>query len=159
MTHQKDSGSPDEFGQRENGEPDVELTVDAEREARNAQHIEAERYERLDVTLAAITLRMGQCQEIVKQGREIFDESWILRNAAHSTLMQIGEATKDLPNAFRSAMKDVSWRAMIRTRDKTAHQYDQIDWDIVWVTISRDIPQDHERVRKIQADRAPGTQI
>ena len=46
MTHQKDSGSPDEFGQRENGEPDVELTVDAERKARNAQHIEAERYER-----------------------------------------------------------------------------------------------------------------
>ena len=66
-------------------------------------------------------------------------------------MIQIGEAAKDLPASFRGDIATVSWLLLIKTRDKAAHQYDQIDWDIVWTTISRDVPKDYAQVLLTQA--------
>ena len=52
----------------------------------------------------------------------------------------IGEATKCLPDTFRSAYPQIPWKAMAGMRDKLIHQYMGVDLRVVWKTATEDIP-------------------
>lgn len=47
------------------------------------------------------------------------------------SLEVIGEATKNIPKSVRQKYKNVPWRQMAQMRDKIAHFYFGIDYDIV----------------------------
>lgn len=53
----------------------------------------------------------------------------------------IGEATKCLPDTFRSAYPQIPWKAMAGMRDKLIHQYTGVDLRVVWRTVAEDIPE------------------
>ncbi|MCG9887292.1 MAG: DUF86 domain-containing protein [Cyanobacteria bacterium] len=53
----------------------------------------------------------------------------------------MGEATKRLSKEFRDQHPEVPWGDMAGMRDIIAHQYDQIDLDIVWQVIQQNIPK------------------
>jgi uncharacterized protein with HEPN domain len=53
----------------------------------------------------------------------------------------IGEATKNLPAAIRNRHKEVPWKYMARIRDKIAHFYFGIDYEIVWDVIKKNLPE------------------
>jgi uncharacterized protein with HEPN domain len=44
----------------------------------------------------------------------------------------IGEATKRLSQTFRQQHPEISWREMAGMRDVIVHEYDQLDFDVVW---------------------------
>jgi uncharacterized protein with HEPN domain len=44
----------------------------------------------------------------------------------------IGEATKRLSSIFRQQHPEIPWREMAGMRDVIVHEYDQLDFDIVW---------------------------
>lgn len=48
----------------------------------------------------------------------------------------------------------MKWKALIATRDRAAHLYNLIDWDVIFITISRDIPNDARAIRAAIAARA-----
>ena len=52
----------------------------------------------------------------------------------------LGEAVKRLSPEFRQQHPEIAWRAMAGTRDRIIHQYDQVDLDIVWAVVQREIP-------------------
>lgn len=110
-------------------------------------------WERLHETLSAIERRLSVCVRLAADGRGVFfgtDER--TRYAAHSALIQLGEAAKDLPEQFRTSHPDVDWRPMIAMRNRASHAYDLIDWEIIWTTITRDAPIALEAIRSILAD-------
>jgi uncharacterized protein with HEPN domain len=53
----------------------------------------------------------------------------------------MGEATKRLSREFPEQHPEAPWDDIAGMRDIVAHQYDQIDLDIVWQVIQRNIPE------------------
>jgi uncharacterized protein with HEPN domain len=52
----------------------------------------------------------------------------------------IGEAARRVSTATRDAHSQVPWRSMVLMRNVVIHQYDQVDLDIVWETVTNDLP-------------------
>src|SRR4030043_490535 len=62
------------------------------------------------------------------------------RDAVVRNLEVIGEAIKSLPEDFRLHYPTVNWRGFAEMRDKLIHQYFGVDWEIVWKTLQKTIP-------------------
>lgn len=52
----------------------------------------------------------------------------------------IGEAARQLPNDVRLKYPIVPWKQIVGARDKVIHEYFGIDIEIIWKTISEDLP-------------------
>lgn len=61
----------------------------------------------------------------------------------------IGEATKKLPQDFKSEHSHVEWKKMAGTRDVLIHDYFGVDWEIVWNVITTKLPQLKEDIENI----------
>jgi uncharacterized protein with HEPN domain len=66
--------------------------------------------------------------------RDIKTQSAILHQ-----LLVIGEAVKRLSEEFRGQHPQIPWTRIAGMRDKLIHQYDAVDLDEVWKTITKDI--------------------
>lgn len=56
-------------------------------------------------------------------------------------LMVIGEAARRTPDTIRNAHRLIPWTQMIGMRNRLAHEYDGIDSETVWITVTRDLPR------------------
>ena len=63
------------------------------------------------------------------------------KRAVCMTLINIGELVKNLSDEFRMAHNHIPWRAISGLRDITAHKYQTLRMEDVWLTATRDIPQ------------------
>jgi uncharacterized protein with HEPN domain len=61
----------------------------------------------------------------------------------------IGEATTALTLEFRSEHNDIPWRSMINMRNRLVHSYLDIDIEVVWKTISEDLPQLESYIQRL----------
>jgi uncharacterized protein with HEPN domain len=52
----------------------------------------------------------------------------------------IGEATRRLSPGIMDAHKEIPWSRMIGMRNIMSHQYDNINFEIVWKVVQTDIP-------------------
>jgi uncharacterized protein with HEPN domain len=53
----------------------------------------------------------------------------------------LGEATKRLSQNFRQQHPEIPWREMAGMRDVIVHEYDQLDFEIIWDVIHRKLPE------------------
>jgi uncharacterized protein with HEPN domain len=61
----------------------------------------------------------------------------------------IGEATKKLPQHFRSQYPQIEWTEIAGLRDVLIHNYFGIDYDLVWNVVSNDIPELQHELQRI----------
>jgi len=61
----------------------------------------------------------------------------------------IGEATKHIPKSLRLKHVEVPWKEIIGT-SKVIHEYFGVDIEILWKTISEDIPALKKQIDKIK---------
>ena len=52
----------------------------------------------------------------------------------------IGEAANRVPPDLQATADTIPWAQIIATRNRLIHGYDQIDPDIVWAILTRDLP-------------------
>ncbi|MBF0260623.1 MAG: DUF86 domain-containing protein [Magnetococcales bacterium] len=86
----------------------------------------------------------------------------MLLHALIRCLEVIGEAAGDLSDACRDQATHVPWRAMIAMRNRLIHGYFDVDHEIVWLTVTRRLPDLVTRVRDLLSEIAspsvpPGT--
>ncbi len=55
-------------------------------------------------------------------------------------LLVLGEATKRLSASFRAHQPQIPWKMIAGMRDKLIHEYDDVDLDAVWKTVTADLP-------------------
>ena len=53
----------------------------------------------------------------------------------------IGEAMKNLPKEFKKAHPEIAWRDAQDMRNVLIHEYFEIDYGIVWQTVTKFIPK------------------
>lgn len=64
----------------------------------------------------------------------------------------IGEAAKRLPEDLRQGYPDIPWKGMAGMRDRIIHGYDNVDLQIVWDVVKRDIPEIKPKIERILMD-------
>ncbi|MCL4458227.1 MAG: DUF86 domain-containing protein [Nitrospirae bacterium] len=74
------------------------------------------------------------------------------QNAVVWQIHIVGEATKNLPESIREKYKEVPWKYMARIRDKIAHFYFGIDYEIVWKVIKEKLPGIRPTIENILKD-------
>ena len=55
-------------------------------------------------------------------------------------LIRIGEGVNRIPTAILERFDDQPWRQIVAMRNFAAHQYDDLDPQRVWRTVTRDVP-------------------
>ena len=61
----------------------------------------------------------------------------------------IGEAVNNLPADFKAKYPEIPWQKIIGMRNKVLHEYFGIDWDILWQTIEKSIPELKKQINRI----------
>jgi len=64
----------------------------------------------------------------------------------------IGEASRGVSGQFREAHPDLPWKSMTGMRDRLIHAYFDVNLDVVWETVTEDLPPLITKLEKIVAD-------
>lgn len=64
----------------------------------------------------------------------------------------IGEAARSISEEFRDSHPDLSWKSMVGMRDRLIHGYFDVNLDVVWETVTQDLPSLIAQLEKIVAD-------
>jgi uncharacterized protein with HEPN domain len=105
--------------------------------------------ERLEHILAAI--------DVIENGLETYSKEELLNNRLlyYGLVKQIeiiGEAANMLTHEFRDAHTEVDWRPIVAMRNVLVHDYIHISKDILWITITQDIPHFKVHIDKFYAE-------
>ena len=81
-----------------------------------------------------------------------FEADFRINFAVVRALEIIGEAAKRLPDDLRLRYPDIPWKGMAGMRDRIIHGYDNVDLQIVWDVVKRDIPELKPKIELILMD-------
>lgn len=82
-----------------------------------------------------------------------FKESELLIAAASYKMQIIGEAASHLPKTIQEKI-DSPWKKMIGMRHVLVHGYDDVEIDILWVTIKNDLKVLEKEIKKYLQDHS-----
>jgi len=88
--------------------------------------------------------------------KENFGNNQKLKDSIVRRLEIIGEAVKNIPNDFKEKYPAVPWKKIAGLRDIIIHTYFNIDLDITWEIIKKDLPDLKEKILKIKKDLEEG---
>lgn len=93
----------------------------------------AERLRDILEAIAAIE-RYSNCEKRAFERDELL-QTWFVRN-----LQIIGEAARTIPEEVRELAPAVPWPQIAGMRNILVHGYFEIDTDLVWDAVTRDVP-------------------
>ncbi|MEW6556170.1 MAG: DUF86 domain-containing protein [Elusimicrobiota bacterium] len=73
-------------------------------------------------------------------------------DAVERNFITIGEAANMISKEFQEKHIDIPWRDMNDMRNIVAHEYYEIDYDIIWHTIKEDLPTLKIKIEKLHKD-------
>ncbi len=80
--------------------------------------------------------------------RDAFDQDDRTIDAVVRNLQIVGEAAKAIPESVRAAYPNVEWKKIAGLRDILAHQYFEVDLDIIWDVLQNKLPELDRELRK-----------
>lgn len=89
---------------------------------------------------------------IQKLSFEEFKNSKDSKDACIRRLEIIGEAVKNISAEIKRKYPKIEWKQIAGTRDRIIHVYFDVDLDIVWNILTRDIPILKNEMNKIYSE-------
>ena len=81
-----------------------------------------------------------------------YDTNRLLRRTLAYLILVIGEAASQLSRDFRDRHPQIPWEAIISMRHKIVHDYLSVDEDIVWETVTEELPVLIKELEGIEAN-------
>jgi len=81
---------------------------------------------------------------------------WLATAALERFLEIVGEGVKRLPLDLRSRYPWVPWKEIAGTRDHLSHGYDDVDYQVLWDAVQKDVPVLLATVEQMLIDLAGG---
>ncbi len=78
------------------------------------------------------------------------------KSAVVRKITNIGEAAKNIPKMIRVRYRSIPWKDMAKMRDKIAHQYFGIDYELVWGVIKKELSAIKPEIEKIMQEIGHG---
>lgn len=78
---------------------------------------------------------------VAGKSREEFESNKLLQSAVLHELSIIGEAAARISETLRESTPNLPWREICGFRNQIVHAYFSLDLDIVWETVSGDLPE------------------
>lgn len=91
--------------------------------------------------LVHIRAWLDRVDQIVERGRNAYLADDLLQEAGDSLMMKLGEAANRLSKLDVLAPDGVDWALAVANRNFLIHQYDEINRELTWLTLSRDLPE------------------
>ena len=66
---------------------------------------------------------------------------WQATAALERFIEIVGEGVKRLPMDLRSRYPSVPWKEIAGTRDHLSHGYDDVDYQVLWDAVQKDVPE------------------
>ena len=103
--------------------------------------------ERLRDILEAIS----NLERYAGRGRGPFEQDELIQNYFLRQLQIIGEAARALPQEVRALAPEIPWKNIVGMRAVLVHGYFDIDTDVVWSAVDKDIPALKPQVERLLA--------
>jgi uncharacterized protein with HEPN domain len=87
----------------------------------------------LDYAREAVSLTQGR-------SRADLDHDRLLNLALVQLVTMVGEAANHVSKEVQAQYSEIAWPVIVSTRNRLIHGYDIIDLDILWQTITEDLP-------------------
>jgi len=86
------------------------------------------------------------------RSRRDLDTDQMLNLSLIRLLEVIGEAARGVSDPLREAHPEVAWKKMTGLRDRLIHGYFDVNLDIVWETVTQDLPSLIATVEKLTVE-------
>lgn len=80
---------------------------------------------------------------------EEFYQSDLILSAVVRKFEIMGEAAKRIPDEIRLANPEIPWKQMAGFRDVLIHDYDGLNLNTIWVTITLHLPELEKQIKSI----------
>lgn len=82
-----------------------------------------------------------KAKEFIKgRSRDDLDSHEMLALAVVRLLEVLGEAARSVSQEFKNRHSEITWKQISGTRDRLIHGYFDVDLDIIWAILTRDLP-------------------
>src|SRR5947209_1428120 len=85
------------------------------------------------------------CEKVLRYTAGLTFEQFVADERTYDAVLRnlsiIGEAVKQVPQAFRDQYPDLEWRKIARFRDIVVHHYFAVDEQIVWDIVQNKAPE------------------
>ncbi len=99
----------------------------------------------LDAAREAVAFSQGRTRADLNTDRKL--------NLSLVRLLEIiGEAARAISLQFRQKHSDLPWKSMVGMRDRLIHGYFDVNLDVVWETVTQDLPFLVAQLQKIVED-------
>ncbi|MGH8827782.1 MAG: HepT-like ribonuclease domain-containing protein, partial [Jiangellaceae bacterium] len=95
----------------------------------------------LALAVRAFAHTLSQIEQLAALGRETVERDTFLPLAAQQLGIRLGHDAAALPDSWREARAAVPWRSIRGLRNRLAHDYHQIDFEILWSVFTEHVPE------------------
>ncbi|WP_448601360.1 HepT-like ribonuclease domain-containing protein [Thermoflexus hugenholtzii] len=88
-----------------------------------------------------------------------FMQDELIQSAVLQKLIVIGEAAARLPRSFTEQHPELEWADILAFRNIAVHEYFALDWQIVWVTATEDVPLLRQKIQALLSQLEEGGQL
>lgn len=71
---------------------------------------------------------------------EEYADDWMAVDIVQMNLLVFGEAARHIPDSIVRAYPNIPWMEIRGLRNVIAHEYDQVDYEIVWTVVQEELP-------------------
>jgi uncharacterized protein with HEPN domain len=83
------------------------------------------------------------------RSRDELDSNEMLAMATVHLVEMLGEASRPVSETLREKYPEIPWEQISGIRNRLAHGYIDVDLDIIWTIVTRDLPPLIVRLRRI----------
>ena len=110
-----------------------------------------------DTSRIVIQKMIGYCNDIeifiseFNGSLEVYKSKNAFRYSCDMCILQIGELTTQLSEEFKAQHSEIPWRKIKGLRNIHAHEYDNVDCDVMWEILTQNIPELKTQLEEILA--------